>query len=470
MTVQSAVAVSPVTTQALSTATILCGLAVSSASLPVETASNIFAFAALGVGLTLGVGTCIEGMSGIRTLIRVDILILWVLYGLTFFEFLFQQPRIDAVVSPEAATSGTNAVLVGFAGLVIGRHLIPIRERFVRAVAHVNLQSTDIFVLFVLATLLGYLHILLAVNFDPFEMLRQMALPRFAQSWSRGAYGDAYSLLYELGMLISLIPPISGLIYARAQEFNFVQKLVVTAVLALTLWYGFASGTRNVLATYLITLVGAYLLVKPGISTLQAILVGVLSFVVLFVASTYMLEFRKIGIGNYSFADSQFEGVFIDHNIVNVSRLTTVFPIEYEFLGFEIPYNALVRPVPRVLWPDKPEGLSISIEQALGARGSVTLSCTFVGEAYMAGGLIGVLIFGLMLGAAAALWNRVGEDLSSPIRQLIYVSGFVCASIAMRSMLSMVPLMLPTLALWIYGRVWGGVAPGVRRAPPPKAL
>ena len=469
MTLQSAVPISPVTTQALSTATILCGLAITSASLPADTATNIFAIAALGVGLTLGVGTWIEGMSGIRTLIRVDILIFWVLYGLTFFEFLFQQSRIDAVLSPEAATSGTNAVLLGFAGLVIGRHLVPIRERFVRAVAHVNLQPTDIFVLFVLVTLLGYLHILLAVNFDPFEMLRQMALPRFAQSWSRGKYGDAYSLLYELGMLISLIPPVCGLIYARAREFNFVQKLVVTAVLALTLWYGFATGTRNVLATYLITFIGAYLLVKPRIRTLQAILVGVLSFIVLFVATTYMLEFRKIGIANFSFTDSQYEGVFFDHNIVNVSRLTTVFPIEYEFLGFEIPYNALIRPVPRVLWPDKPEGLSVSIEQALGARG-LTVSCTFVGEAYMAGGFIGVLIFGLMLGAAAALWNRVGEDLSSPIRQLVYVSGFACASIAMRSMLSMVPLMLPTLALWIYSRVWGGEAHRVRRAPPPKAL
>ena len=184
MTLQSAVAVSPVTTQALSTATILCGLAITSVSLPVDTATNIFAIAAMGVGLTLGVGTWIEGMSGVRTLIRVDILIIWVLYGLTFFEFLFKQSGVDGVVSPEAATSGTNAVLLGFAGLVIGRHLVPIREQFVRAVSYVNFQPTDIFVLFVLATLVGYLHILLAVNFDPFEMLRQMSLPRFSQSWS----------------------------------------------------------------------------------------------------------------------------------------------------------------------------------------------------------------------------------------------------------------------------------------------
>ena len=463
MTLQSAIAVSPVTTQAISTTTILCGLAITSVSLPVDTPTDIFAIAAVGVGLTLGVGTWIEGMSGVRTLIRVDILIFWVLYGLTFFEFLFKQSGVDGVVSPEAATSGTNAVLLGFAGLVIGRHLVPIREQFVRAASYVNFQPTDIFVLFVLATLVGYLHILLAVNFDPFEMLRQMSLPRFSQSWSRGRYGDAYSLLFELGMLINLIPLVAGLIYARRKEFGIVQMLTVTAVLALTLWYGFATGTRNVFATYLITFVGAYLLTKPGIKMFEALLWGVLSFFLLTIATTYMLEFRKIGLEKFSFAQANYNAVFIDHNIVNISRLTRVFPESYEFLGFEVPFNALIRPVPRILWPNKPEGLSVSIESALSVDQRTTVSCTFVGEAYMAGGFIAVLIFGLVLGAAAALWNRVGEDVGSPFSQLVYVSGFVCAAVAMRSVLSMVPLMLPTLALWIYKRVWTWQAPSRRK-------
>jgi oligosaccharide repeat unit polymerase len=254
-------------------------------------------------------------------------------------------------------------------------------------------------------------------------------------------------------MLINLIPLIAGLIYARGKEFGFVKKLIVTAVLALTFWYGLTSGTRSIIAIYLITFVGAYLLAKPRIQLLQALLLGVLSFILLIFLTTYMLEFREIGLDNFSIADSRYNTVFIDLNIVNVSRLTSVFPYSFEFLGFEVPFNALIRPIPRILWPDKPEGLSVSIESALGASRAMTVSCTFVGEAYMAGGFIAVLIFGLVLGAAAALWNRVGEGVGSPFAQLIYVSGFACAAVAMRSVLSMVPLMLPTLALWIYYRV-----------------
>jgi oligosaccharide repeat unit polymerase len=262
-------------------------------------------------------------------------------------------------------------------------------------------------------------------------------------------------------MLINLIPLTAGLVYARIKEFGIVQMLIVTAVLALTLWYGFSTGTRNVFATYIITFAGAYFLTKPGIKMFEVILLGVLTTFLLTIAMIYMLEFRTKGLDEFSFAQANYNEVYIDHNIVNVSRLTSVFPDSYEFLGLEVPFNALIRPVPRFFWPNKPEGLSVSIESALGVS-RMTVSCTFIGEAYMAGGFIAVLIFGLVLGGAAALWNRVGEDVGSPLSQLVYVSGFVCAAVAMRSVLSMVPLMLPTLALWIYKRVWTSEAPSRR--------
>jgi len=102
-----------------------------------------------------------------------------------------------------------------------------------------------------------------------------------------------------------------------------------------------------------------------------------------------------------------------------------------------------------VLWPGKPEGLSAGIEEALGVRG-MTLSATIVGEAYMAGGLLAVLLFSLLFGAAASMWNGVARDGNSS--RLLYPSGLVCAALSMRSMLQMVPLMLPTLALWFFLR------------------
>jgi hypothetical protein len=73
--------------------------------------------------------------------------------------------------------------------------------------------------------------------------------------------------------------------------------------------------------------------------------------------------------------------------------------------------------------------------------------------------------FQVVVGAAAAMWNRVGANGDLQFAQLLYVSGFLCAALAMRSLLSMVPLMRPTLALWVLGKLWLPRL-SLRRAPP----
>ncbi len=427
------------------------GLLLTVVFLPSDSVTNIFAFAAIGTGLSLGLATGIEAIAGVRSLIRVDLLMLWVLYALTFLEFLFPQPDVEARLSPTSATMGAYLALISFAGLALGRHL----PRRVQSRQELSFHPGHLFGFFLFATIVGYLHMFLAVNFDLFEMLRQMALPRFSQSWGRGKYGDIYSLLYELGLLIYLLPPMAGLIYARKDEYTATQKLIVALVLLLTLYYGFASGTRNLFVTYVIAFLGAYFLSQPHIKLARMLLIGVTAAGLSLIATTYMLEFRGVGLGNYSSTQRHYDTLFIDHNLVNLSQLTQVFPDSVDFLGFEIPFNALIKPVPRALWPGKPEGLSTGIEAALGSYdGVTTLSVTFVGEAYMAGGFFAVGLVAVLFGVAAELWNRVGRDINSSFAQVLYASGFLCAAMAMRSLLTMVPYMLPTLALWLYGRLW----------------
>ena len=190
------------------------GLVLTWLSLPSNSAESIFDTAAIGVGIALLSATAVEAFSGVRALIRTDNLMLWVLYGLTLLEFLFPQPDVNAVVSVEAATRGTGAVLLGFFGLVLGRHLVSARSN---SNVPIDLKPSHLFGFFLFAFVIGYLHIFIAVNFDPVEMIEQMSWPRFSQSWGRGKYGDVYSLLYELSLLIYLLPPIAGLMLAHVR-------------------------------------------------------------------------------------------------------------------------------------------------------------------------------------------------------------------------------------------------------------
>ena len=436
----------------LATALSICGFALTALILPSDDVADVFRTAGIGVGLTLVIATGIEARPGFRNLLRVDILIVWVLYGLTFFEFLFPQTGVDALISVDGAINGTYATLVGFSGIFLGRHLIGLRPTTTESRAPSRVSKTSLFAFFVFSAIIGYLHILIGVNFDPFEMIRQMALPRFSQSWARGQFGDVYSLLYELGLFIYLIPPLAGAMYARRSEYGLTQRFFVLCVLALTFYAGFAGGTRNVIAIYTLTFMGCYFLTKPEIKVGRMVIQGGVTLAVLLAATAYMLEFRQAGLGEFSLDRRHYETVFIDHNMVNLSRLVELFPSRYGFLGLEVPFNVLVRPIPRVFWPDKPEGLSTSIEAALGAR-DMTISSTFVGEAYMAGGIWVVLLTGALFGMAAAMWNRVGRNANSPLGQVLYASGFACAAISMRSVFSMMPMILPTVVIWVFMKV-----------------
>lgn len=436
---------------AIPTLIMVVGLALTWVALPSTDAESIFDTAAIGVGMALSAATAVEAAAGVRALIRTDNLMLWVFYGLTLLEFLFPQPDVNSSVSIDAATRGSGIVLLAFFGLVLGRHLVSTRSN---PVAPVDFKPGNLFGLFVFAFMVGYLHIFLAVNFNLIEMIEQMARPRFSQPWGRGKFGDIYSLLYELNLLIYLLPPIAGFMFARARQFSALQLLFVILVLAITFFYAFAAGTRNVLGTYVIAMLGAYFLSKPDLNIKRALIVGVPLTALLLFVSTLMLELRSAGgIGSLANEERQFNTLYIDHNMVNISNLTNVFPDAVDYLGLEIPYQSIIKPIPRALWPGKPEGLSMSIESALGSYdGVTTLACTFAGEAYMAFGFTGVLIAGLLFGAAAGRWNQVGQDTNSSFSQILYASGFLCAAMSMRSLLVMVPYMLPTLAMWVIGK------------------
>jgi hypothetical protein len=206
---------------------------------------------------------------------------------------------------------------------------------------------------------------------------------------------------------------------------------------------------------YILTFTGVYFITKQQLNLRHFLIFGTIMAALLFVGIILMFQFRNVGLGEVS-SIGEPGSLIIDMNIVNISRLTDKFPNVYEYLGLEIPMTALIRPVPRVLWPEKPTGLSVSIETALGVGEgeALTISCTYVGEAYMAGGLLAVLTISLLFGAAAEMWNRVGLSGNKQFNQVVYVSGFLCAAITMRSMLAMAPLMLPTIALWIFGKMW----------------
>ena len=434
----------------------LIGLLLTAVSLRGESASGVARYAAIGCGVSLALSLVFELRPGITNLLRADLVAMFALYFLLFFEFLFPQAKFDQLVPyADAISPGVQMSLLAFAGIAMGRHLVSPRLSkwsFVNA----QLSSRGILILFWISVAIGYFHMLLAVNFSPIAMIDEFMWPRFSQDWAREQFGDWKALLTELGAMIYLVPPLAGVILSRRKSYSAISLLFVLAVFLLTLFYGFTTGTRNIIASYLITFLAAYFYSSEA-SRRQMIVLCTLGCAVLLFATYYELKFREVGLRNYleglapeQTNEEEETTLYVDYNLYIVTALVNVFPNQTPYIGWQGPLWFVARPIPRALWPDKPDGRAVSVENVFGVE-YVTLSATFVGEAYMIAGLLGVVVGSLLVGMGAQYWTQKAFSTTSTFGILIYGSGFLAIVIAMRSMYWFPVAILPTLGAAVVG-------------------
>ncbi|WP_152551037.1 hypothetical protein [Picosynechococcus sp. NKBG042902] len=438
------------------TSCLLAGLILAFTLYPsAATPTGMARISAIAVGIALLINIFFDSRKGFYNLFRTDLLCLLGLYGLTLLEFLFPQEEFNLAVDTIQTAQSLDMVLLGMAGLALGRHLVKPKPSASQVKNFGNISSSTLFRLFVISASLGFLYMLLSVQFNPIALINAMIGPRFAEPWARGKYGGWFVFLSELALLIHAIPPMFGVMWNRRNNLSNLQKWTTVGIFGLVLFQGFTSGTRNIFVVYVATALIGYLITLPR-HTLRNTLFPVLMAVVMTSFLSYhMLEFRGIGLRNYITRQVYLqqgetrETFSVDYNLMSLGPVIEAFPEQHNFLGSEVISWALVKPIPRVLWPGKPEGLSISIEEVVGADGW-TVATTFIGESYMMAGEFGVLAMALFFGSLAAWWNRRAIRGSSDYDLVIYALGFFGAAITMRSMFWLTTAILPVIALVIF--------------------
>jgi hypothetical protein len=424
-----------------------------------QTPTQVAGRGAILVGGVFALSVGMEIWRNWKAILRPDIVAFLALYALTFFEFLLPQPGVDSMLSAESMHNAVGLAFVAFGAMAIGRHWAPPAPKYLEGLVQRPTPPRVLMIVFWISFILGTFYMFLAVNFNPITMIDRMMGPRFSQPWGRGRFGDWRALLNEIGAVINLVPPVAGLILSNREKYSPISRLIVVLIYAFCLFMGLASSTRNVLAAYIITFLIAYSLnlTKKRYTEFAVLCIcGVVGF---YVSNHIMLETRTIGLKNYillhthsdntpkiSLTPPQKESFYIDLNLVNVGLLTDVFPKAHPFLGLEVPYVALTHPIPRAIWKGKPDGLSVSMEDALGVGPEMTISSSFIGESYMAGGVFAVAFTGIFFGMLAGWWGRFTLGLSSGLGLLIYASGFLAIAISMRSLYVLSVAILPTVA------------------------
>jgi hypothetical protein len=411
---------------------------------------------AIPTGLALALSIWFDSRKGLQNLFRVDIICLASLYFLTLVEFLFPQPYFDTVVTPEQTAGGLSILLLGMGCLALGRHINFLRPKPQLWSYLGNIPDKVLFRLFIISTLLAYVYILISVDFNIFQVFDAWLGPRFAVPWGRGRLGDWRALLSELKLFTYVIPPLAGIIWNRRQSFRSWQIVWVMVIFLITLFEGFASGTRNVLGSYFAAFLGGYFLTlkRPNLFNM-GIPTVILGYAMMF-ATRHMLGFRNMGIRRYletgAFLAPKVQDTFaVDYNLHPLSVIVDAFPHTYDFLGFELLYVFATKPIPRVLWPGKPEGLSLSIEDVVGAEGW-TVATTYIGESYMTGGVIAVILISLCIGMLATWWTRTAAFYNTGYGLAINALGFFVGALLMRSIAFFTTSILPILALIFFAK------------------
>jgi hypothetical protein len=419
-----------------------------------QTPSEMARAAAITTLVALAISVFLDSQKGMRNLFRADFMCLVSLYSLTFAEFLFPQPDFDALLDTTQTATALRIILLGMAGLAIGRHFVaptPMRSEWLNFGA---ISSKLLYKLLVGAALLGYLNMLLAVKFDPVALVNGMLGPRFSEPWARGGIGGVGSLLSEWALMLYVIPPLAGVLWNRRQQLSSLQQLSVLVIFLLTMFQGFSGGTRNVFSAYLATCLMGYLLTLPKNTLWNTVIPIGVTFLVVGYGSYHMLEFRTMGLRNY-ILDGVYKGettrktLSVDYNLWAIGLLADAFPKNHDFIGSEILIWSIIKPIPRIFWPGKPQGLSVSIEEIVGAEGW-TVSATYLGEAYMMSGFTGVIGVSLFFGALAAWWNRLALQRQSDYAMIVFALGFFVAGITMRSMFWITTMALPIIALIVF--------------------
>jgi oligosaccharide repeat unit polymerase len=429
-------------------------------STPSETAGR----AAWMVAATLVLSMGLEVRSNWKAVLRPDVICLAALFFLTLFEFLFPQPLFDSLAVESSTIAGITLCLIALGSIAIFRHFAPPMPGTLVTIVTRPTPPNVMLGIFWFSFFFGFLYMLLAVGFNVASLIDEMMGARFSQPWTRGRYGDWKALLNELGMILYLVPPVAGVILAKREKYKSATLIAIFMALLFTFFQGFASGTRYVLAAYVVTFLVGYSLTLMKHRRLEfVILCGVVGIGYVY-GSDQMLQFRGIGLKDYlavsrqpqapSLPKDPGQSFFVDYNLLMISQLTEQIPLTHQFLGWEVPYLALIRPIPRAIWPGKPEAMSVTFEEIARVRNTTTKAATFVGEAYLAAGTLGVILGAAFFGILTAWWGRLSAALTSEFGVLVYASGFFAIIISMRSMLVLTTAILPTIAAICFGVVF----------------
>ena len=407
-------------------------------------------FSALAMAAGLAAAPLAAAIRNPKSLLRAEYLvalapIYWLLLD------LLQGVYPMRGISPEQITSAFLGI-----GLFVVALWVAVAYRPWRAPAALVRSASEefspkvFFSLAVVAFILGMLKFAIPTNFDVAEMLYYVGQNRWAAPWGRGQLGGWDAFLDQLQYFGYILPALTVIVGRRAGWGN-ARTLLCGAMAIIMMVFLSQSGNRRVIGVVFGIAIITWVLTEPRLRT-KHVLIGAGAVAALLLFLQVMLEYRGVGLAAL-FESEKNEPLFerdylhVDDNFYRLCQVIALIPDYYPHTYHKYFVYVLVRPIPRVFWPDKPVDPGFDLPSAIGARG-VSLSTSVIGELYMAAGFIGIALGGWFYGRLSGMASQLlrGKLNSSALVSYAIITMSLFAGV--RSMLELM-LMNYALVAWI---------------------
>lgn len=312
--------------------------------------------------------------------------------------------------------------------------------------------AAQLFGLILICGALGMLTYLIPCRFSLVCVADGLTGSRFDSAWNYGPFGGGHSFVHHLRYFGFLLAPLTVMLAANDRRATV--RVIVAVVLTL-LFCAFIvrGGGRRLVGMILGSAMLTWVLLQPRIALPQLLKIAGFSLLLL-VLLQVMLVYRSTGVLQAFQQDrplrlSDRSGLLrVDYNFRNLGRLVDAVPARHPHTGSQPLIYAFARPVPRLLWPDKPVDQGVHLSSLLGfqARRNHTVTVTQMGDWYLMAGLPTVIIGGLLMGFLAQRANRL-LDGGLGMRRFAYALAIMALFISLRALHELIVMGYPLLCL-----------------------
>jgi hypothetical protein len=314
------------------------------------------------------------------------------------------------------------------------------------------------FALAIACFFLGMLNFAVPCNFNVFEMVYYLGQERWAAPWGRGQLGGWDAFLDHLQYFGYLLPILAVVIARRGGVRNLRTLACIAMSIVMTLFLA-QSGSRRVIGVVAGMALVLWVLDQKQLRIRHLFMTGI-AIAALLVALQIMLEYRNFGLGALvSAGGTQVSGRYekrqlleeqhlrVDDNFYRLCQIIELIPQSHPFVYHQYLVYVIVRPIPRVFWPEKPVDPGFDLPAALGVEG-VSYSYSVIGELYMSVGFVGIAIGGWFYGRVASMASALLKRSTTQGALVIYSIVVMALFSGMRSILELILVSYVVLA-WV---------------------